>query len=195
MILEIRDRRGALTLSSACLRMNTIQLITLIDAPVETCFRLSLSIDLELKAAEAHCIRAVSGVTSGVIGAGQRVGWKTKQFGITVSHVSEITGFQPPLFFQDSMVQGMFKSFQHDHCFKPMGTNKTEMRDLLRFSVPFWLMGILSERLIMRPRLVHLLLQRNRLIKETAEETVLVRKLSAARLRRYSPAKQSARRG
>jgi len=175
MILEIRDRRGALTLLSACLRMNTIQLITLIDAPVETCFRLSLSIDLELKAAEAHCIRAVSGVTTGVIGAGQRVGWKTKQFGITVSHVSEITGFQPPLFFQDSMVQGMFKSFQHDHCFKPMGINKTEMRDLLRFSVPFWLMGILSERLIMRPRLIHLLLQRNSLIKETAEETVLVR--------------------
>ena len=56
---------------SACVRMRTIELITLIDAPVETCFRPSLSIDLELKAAEAHCIRAVGGVTSGVIGAGQ----------------------------------------------------------------------------------------------------------------------------
>jgi len=151
--------------------MSTIELVTLIDAPVETCFRLSLTIDLELKAAKAHHIRAVSGVTSGVIGAGQRVGWTTKQFGITVSHVSEITEFQPPLFFQDSMVEGMFKSFQHNHYFQPVGINKTQMRDLLRFSMPVWLMGILSERLIMRSRLIHLLLQRNSLIKETAEET------------------------
>jgi hypothetical protein len=79
--------------------MSTIELITLIEAPVETCFQLSLSIDLELKAAKAHHIKAVSGVTSGIIGAGQRVGWETKQFGITVSHVSEITGFEQPLFF------------------------------------------------------------------------------------------------
>lgn len=77
--------------------MTTIQLTTLIHAPVETCFQLALSIDLELEAAKAHNLRAVGGVTSG---AGQRVKWKTKQFGITVSHVSEITGFQEPLFFR-----------------------------------------------------------------------------------------------
>jgi len=152
--------------------MTTIELITLIDAPVETCFQLSLSIDLELKAAKTHHIRAVNGVTSGIIGAGQRVKWKTKQFGITVTHVSEITGFQQPLFFQDSMVKGMFKSFQHDHFFKPLGANKTEMRDLLRFSMPFWLMGIVSERLIIRSRLLHLLLLRNGLIKDTATATI-----------------------
>jgi len=153
--------------------MSSIELITLIDAPVETCFHLSLSIDLELKAAKAHQIRTVSGVTSGMIGAGQRVGWKTKQFGITVSHVSEITGFQQPLFFQDSMVNGIFKSFQHDHFFQSLAVNKTEMRDSLRFSMPIWLMGAVSERLIMRSRLIRLLQLRNNLIKETAEATVL----------------------
>jgi ligand-binding SRPBCC domain-containing protein len=151
--------------------MTTIELITPIEAPVETCFQLSLSIDLELKAAKAHQIRAVSGVTSGIIGPGQRVGWKTKQFGITVSHLSEITGFQHPLFFQDRMVEGIFKSFQHDHFFQSLGANKTEMRDLLRFSMPLWLMGAISERLIVRPRLRYLLLLRNHLIKETARGT------------------------
>jgi hypothetical protein len=74
---------------------------------VEPCFQLSLSIDLELEAARAHYLRAVGGVTSGIIRAGQRVRWKTKQFGITISHVSEITGFQEPLFFQESMIKGM----------------------------------------------------------------------------------------
>jgi ligand-binding SRPBCC domain-containing protein len=152
--------------------MTTIELITLIDAPVETCFQLSLSIDLELKAAKAHDISAVSGVTSGIIGAGQRVGWKTTHFGITVFHMSEITGFQQPLFFQDRMVEGMFKSFQHDHFFKPVGASKTEMRDLLRFSMPFWLMGSISERLIMQSRLMGLLRERNEMIKEAAETTV-----------------------
>jgi len=152
--------------------MTIIEQVTLIEAPVETCFQLSLSIDLELKAAKAHHIRAVSGVTSGIIGPGQRVGWKTKQFGITISHMSEITGFQQPLFFQDRMVKGMFKSFQHDHFFQPLGVNKTQMRDLLRFSMPFWLMGTISERLIIRSRLIQLLQLRNDLIKETAEAKI-----------------------
>ena len=149
--------------------MTTIELTTLIHAPARTCFQLSLSIDLELEAARAHHLRAVGGVTSGIISAGQRVKWKTRQFGITVSHVSEITGFQEPLFFQDRMIKGMFKSFQHDHFFQPLGVNDTEMRDLLRFSMPFWLMGTISERFVIRTRMLHLLRLRNSLIKRTAE--------------------------
>jgi ligand-binding SRPBCC domain-containing protein len=151
--------------------MTTIELATFIHAPVETCFQLSLSINLELEAARAHSLRAVGGVTSGIISAGQRVKWQTKQFGVTVAHVSEITGFQEPLFFQDSMIEGIFKSFQHDHFFKPLGVNNTEMRDLLRFSMPFWLMGAISERFI-RSRMLHLLRLRNSLIKETAEAAI-----------------------
>jgi ligand-binding SRPBCC domain-containing protein len=154
-------------------QMTTIELITLIEAPVETCFQLSLSIDLELKAAKAHRIRAVSGVTSGIIGPGQRVGWITRQFGIAVSHESEITGFERPLFFQDRMVKGLFGFFQHDHFFQPLDANKTEMRDSLCFSMPFWLMGAVSERLVVRSRLIQLLLLRNNVIKETAEATLV----------------------
>ena len=86
--------------------------------------------------------------------------------------MSEITGFQEPLFFQDSMIKGMFKSFQHDHFFQPLGVNNTEMRDLLRFSMPFWLMGTISERFVIRSRMLHLLRLRNSLIKETAEVSI-----------------------
>jgi ligand-binding SRPBCC domain-containing protein len=149
--------------------MTTIELSTLIHAPVGTCFQLSLSIDLELEAAKTHCLRAVGGVTSGFITAGQRVKWNTNQFGITVSHLTEITGFQEPVFFQDSMIEGVFKSFQHDHVFRPLGPNATEMRDSLRFSMPFWLMGAISERFVMRSRMLQLLQLRNRRIKEKAE--------------------------
>jgi hypothetical protein len=54
-----------------------------------------------------------------------------------------------------------------------LAVNKTEMRDSLRFSMPIWLMGAVSERLIMRPRLIRLLQLRNNLIKDTAEATIL----------------------
>ena len=149
--------------------MTLIEATTSIAAPVETCFRLSLSIDLELKAAKSHCIRAVSGVTSGTIGPGDRVGWETRQFGIVVSHVSEITGFRPPVFFEDRMVEGLFQSFQHEHFFRALGPNNTEMRDVMRFRMPLYLLGLISERLFVRQRLTTLLKQRNCLIKETAE--------------------------
>ena len=131
-----------------------------------------MNIELEIRAARANHLRAVGGVTSGIISAGQRVKWKTKQFGVTVSHQSEITGFQEPLFFQYSMISGIFKSFQHDHFFQPVGVNNTQMGDLLRFSMPAWLMGTISERLVIRSRLLHLLHLRNNLIKQTAEATI-----------------------
>ena len=70
------------------------------------------------------------------------------------------------------MVEGIFKFFQHDHFFQSLGTNKTEMRDMLRFSMPFWLMGAIAERLVMRPRLMRLLQLRNNMIKVTAKATV-----------------------
>jgi ligand-binding SRPBCC domain-containing protein len=151
--------------------MTSIELTTLIDAPVHTCFQLSLSIDLELKAGQAHRLRAVSGVTSGMIGPGERVGWKTRQFGIVVSHESEITGFDRPVFFQDTMVKGLLRSYRHDHFFRALSADRTETRDVLCFSMPFWLLGVVSERMVMRPRLTALLQQRNQAIRETAEKS------------------------
>ncbi len=121
--------------------MTVIELTTLIAAPVETCFQLSRSIDLELDAAKSHRIRAVGGVTSGIIGPGDRVIWRIRQFGITVSHVSEITGFEAPVFFQDKMVAGLFRSFRHDHFFRLLSPTSTEMRDVMRFRMPFYLLG------------------------------------------------------
>jgi hypothetical protein len=55
--------------------MTAIQLSTIIDAPIEVCFHLSLSIDLELSSARKYEIKAVGGVTQGSIGLGERVTW------------------------------------------------------------------------------------------------------------------------
>lgn len=153
-------------------RINTlveiIELQTVINAPAETCFRLSLSIDLELEAARSFDVAAIGGVTSGSIGLGERVTWKSKQFGITVCHTSEITRYNSPNHFRDEMVRGIFRMFAHDHYFTAQ-PSQTVMRDVVRFCMPFWLMGRLSEQLFAKPRLLMLLRRRNELIKKNAE--------------------------
>jgi ligand-binding SRPBCC domain-containing protein len=119
--------------------MTTIHATTIVNAPIEVCFRLSLSIDLELSSAQRYDIQAIDGVTKGSIGLGQRVTWKVKQFGIWVTHTSEITRLEPPCYFQDAMVSGIFRSFRHDHFFRHLSPDRTEMRDELRFSFPAYL--------------------------------------------------------
>lgn len=146
-----------------------IEIVTLIQAPIDRCFDLSLSIDLELEAGKHHNIRAVSGITTGTIGPGQRVRWKTRQFGISVWHESEITEFDRPKYFQDTMIDGVFRMFQHNHYFRGVDPGTTEMRDVVHFSMPVWLLGSIVERLIVRPRLMRLIEERNRLIKMHAE--------------------------
>jgi ligand-binding SRPBCC domain-containing protein len=150
--------------------MTTIELVTLIRAPSSLCFTISLSIDLEVEAAKAYSIRPISGVTSGTIGPGERVQWRTRQFGFWIKHTSEITEYDPPILFEDTMVRGIFSSFRHRHHFYQSGSGDTEMRDELSFSLP---LSFLSERLA-APRLRRLLIVRNELIRKTAEEQALV---------------------
>jgi ligand-binding SRPBCC domain-containing protein len=152
--------------------MTIIHGTTIIEAPIEVCFHLFLSIDLELSSAQRYEIQAIDGVTKGFIGLGQRVTWKVKQFKICLTHTSEITRLEPPFHFQDVMVSGIFRSFRHDHFFRGLSPRRTEMRDELTFSFPAFLLGALTERLVVEPRLTEFLAARNALIKHQAESGV-----------------------
>jgi ligand-binding SRPBCC domain-containing protein len=149
--------------------MTRIEAINLIDAPIEACFGFSLSIDLELAAGISYGIEAIGGVTTGTIGPGERVTWRAKQFGVWVKHTTEITRYEAPAYFQDSMMQGLFRFFQHDHFFRSIGPRRTEMRDQIRFGMPVLLLGMITERLVVKRRLTAMLLQRNTLIRQHAE--------------------------
>ena len=153
--------------------MTTIRATTTIDALVEVCFHLSLSIDLELTSSQKYGIRAIGGVTKGSIGLGERVTWKSRQYGIWVTHTSEITRLEPPSYFQDAMVHGLFRSFKHDHFFRHVNPNRTEMRDELHFSMPVYLLGTITEHLLVKRRLTGLLATRNALIKQSAEAAAI----------------------
>ena len=112
--------------------------------------------------------RAVAGVTSGLIGAGQDVTWKGRHFGLTLTHTSRITVFDRPHHFQDCMVRGAFKSFCHDHFFESSGGG-TIMRDVMRFEAPLGWLGRIVELALVEGHMRSLLQSRNQYIKQIAE--------------------------
>lgn len=153
--------------------MKTLTSECVIEADIKRCFKTSLDLDVELEAAKSSSIKAVAGRTSGVIGPGETVTWQVKQFGIWMRHTTLISGFEEPIHFQDSMVEGLFKSFVHDHYFTSLTADRTLMRDEMRFAMPWYLFGPISEELVVRRQLLEVLEKRNRVIKRVAETAVL----------------------
>ena len=148
--------------------MVSIAETTLIQAPIERCFYLSLSIDLH-QASTAHTReRAIAGKTSGVIGAGERVTWQAQHFGFRLRHTSEITAYEAPTFFEDAMTEGAFRSFRHKHFFAH-SNGMTRMEDQLEFAAPLPLLGRLAEMLVLRRYFQDFLKARNNYIKQVAE--------------------------
>jgi ligand-binding SRPBCC domain-containing protein len=106
-----------------------------------------------------------------LIGNGESVTWQGRHFGFMLRHTSKITQYEPPTFFQDVMTAGRFKSFEHDHRFRQQD-GETFMKDELRFSAPFGVLGFLVESLVLRKYLTRFLLERNMLLKQVAESEV-----------------------
>jgi ligand-binding SRPBCC domain-containing protein len=146
-----------------------IRQITVIQAPIERCFALSLDLDVEIEAVGADRIQAIAGVTRGSIQANQTVTWRTRQFGLWIQHTSLISGYEAPVFFEDRMTRGIFRSFVHQHFFLAISSTQTEMRDEMSFHMPWYLGGSVSDALVVRSRLLTLLNARNAVIQRHAE--------------------------
>jgi ligand-binding SRPBCC domain-containing protein len=144
-----------------------IELNTSIFAPIERCFDLSRSIDLNLASTGGHQ-RAIAGVTSGLIGPKQGVTWSGRHFGFVIRHSSRITAYEFPRYFQDSMLQGAFHIYCHDHYFE-QSDGGTLMKDIVRFAAPYGMLGLVVERLVLERHMRKLLEQRNLYIKRAAE--------------------------
>jgi ligand-binding SRPBCC domain-containing protein len=153
--------------------MVTLQELTIIRAPIERCFDLARSVEVHL-AGNLHSGEmavARAGVTSGLIGIGQRVTWRARHFGVWQNLTSEITALEPPSYFQDTMVRGPFRFMQHDHLFRPLPSGETEMRDRFCFAAPLPVLGVLAEVIFLRRYMQALLHERNAVLKQIAESS------------------------
>ncbi len=140
--------------------MEKIRLATWIDAPVERCFLLSLSIDLHVATARK---KALDGVLNKLVREGETVTFQRDYFGLQ-RHTTRIEALRPYSYFRDVMVSGPFRYFEHDHHFAAMDDG-TRIRDEIRFSASWGPLG----RILARRRLAAFLIERSAVIKRVAE--------------------------
>ena len=148
--------------------MPVINLRTIINSDIETCFDLSRSIDLHIISTAHTKERAIDGKVSGLIGPGEFVTWQAIHFGITQQLTSKITEYDRPFHFRDEQVKGAFNYLFHDHNFEVVD-GKLIMEDIFNFRSPWSLIGRLVDKFILINYLTKLLIRRNALIKEYAE--------------------------
>ncbi len=148
--------------------METIRSETWINAPIERCFLLSLSVDLHVASARSSREQAIEGVTTGLISEGQTVTFRGRHLGLRLRHESRIAVMRPYSYFRDVMVSGVFSHFEHDHHFAAMDDG-TRMRDEIRFTLPLGKLGRVATKILVRRHVAAFLMERNRGIKQVAE--------------------------
>ncbi len=151
--------------------MVTLETVTVIAAPLELCFDLARSVEVHLAGNVHWGEQAVAegGVTTGLVGLGERVTWRARHFGVRQRLTSEITALERPAFFRDVMIRGAFDSMEHDHYFRALSSGQTEMRDMFRFAAPWGLLGRIAETWVLRSYMGNLLAERNAALKKIAE--------------------------
>jgi ligand-binding SRPBCC domain-containing protein len=150
--------------------MQNIRIDRWIAAPIERCFDAARDLDLHVTSMQHTNERAVGGRTSGLIELGEEVTWRGRHFGVTQHFTSRITKFDRPHYFRDEMLRGAFRSFVHDHYFSVEG-NVTKMTDVLLFSAPLGVLGLIAERLVLRRYMERLLRNRADVIAEAVEKS------------------------
>lgn len=148
--------------------MPRVEICTRINAELRACFDLARDIDFHQRSLQHTGERAIAGVTSGLIGPGESVTWQARHLGVTQKLTSQITAFNPPDYFQDTMTRGAFKRMVHDHHFEPSDTG-TVMRDVIDFASPFGPLGKAVDRLYLTRYMHRLISLRALAIKAEAE--------------------------
>jgi ligand-binding SRPBCC domain-containing protein len=143
---------------------------------MERVFDLARSIDLHVSGFQAGHHFAIGGITKGLIGAGEEVEWKGKAFGIWWKHHSQIVAYNRPFHFRDSMKQGAFRHYDHDHFFESV-ENGTIMRDIVHFEAPAGLLGRWLDSLLLQKYMSDLIARRSESIRSAAESDLWKRYL------------------
>ncbi|MFL6108120.1 MAG: SRPBCC family protein [Marmoricola sp.] len=140
--------------------MPRIVLTTLLPAPAQACFDLSLSVDAHTASMAGSDEQVVGGVTSGSMSLGDSVTWRARHFGIPFTMTSRISGYAAPQRFVDEQVSGPFARWWHEHLFESRD-GFTLMTDTVEFASPLGRLGRLVDRLYLTRYMTRLLERRN----------------------------------
>ncbi len=148
--------------------MPKIEIKTVIDADIKTCFDLARDIDFHQESLKHSKEKAIAGKTSGLISLNEWVTWEAIHFGLRQQLTSKITVLDSPHYFVDEMVKGAFKSFTHEHIFQSEGY-KTLMIDKFHFVSPYGFLGRIANVLFLKRYMKKLLTSRSIALKNHAE--------------------------
>ena len=151
--------------------MAAIEVLTLINAPPERCFRLALSVDLHTVSTRQTGETIVGGVRSGVLQLGDSVTFRARHFGVWQTLTSQVTALEAPRYFCDEMQRGAFKRMRHEHHFEAQGSG-TLVRDVFEFTSPLGWLGRAVDALVLKRYLRRFLAERGRVVKQYAETDV-----------------------
>ena len=148
--------------------MPIIKLQTQINANSYIVFDLSRNIKLQSKFVTGSNEKAVAGRTSGLISLDETVTYRGKHLGVWQNLTSRVTDLDRPHFFADEMEKSAFKSLRHEHHF--IATEEgTMMKDVFNFQSPLGVLGKLANTLFLQSYMTNFLKNRNKTIKEFAE--------------------------
>ena len=148
--------------------MPVIKIHTVIDAPADLCFMLSLSVDVHTESVATTREKAIAGITFGTMKLHDTVTWQARHFGLNLTMTSQIAAYDRPRYFVSEMVKGPFKKLYHQHLFKEQD-GKTVMTDLFELQAPLGFLGKVAEKCFLVAYMKKFLLIRNAYIKALAE--------------------------
>ena len=90
----------------------------------------------------------MAGKTTGLLALGDRVTWRAKHLGMWQELTSQITAYDRPAHFRDSLVRGAFARFDHDHFFTASGGG-TLVREVFEYRAPLGPLGWVAEHLFL----------------------------------------------
>jgi ligand-binding SRPBCC domain-containing protein len=145
-----------------------IRVETRIKAPIRRCFDLMRDVTVHTQSTESTGERAVAGVTAGLLEQGDWVTWEAVHLGLRQRLTVRVSRCEPPGFFEDVMVKGIFKAFTHRHMFREEG-DETIMTDEFDYTSPLGSLGRLVDRVYLRRYVTRFLENRGRYLKQVAE--------------------------
>ncbi len=148
--------------------MPIIHLYTKLECAANVAFDPSRSVDLNLESTEDTGERVFKGRASGLLALGDSITWEAKHFGVRQRLTSKIIRFDPPRYFRDSMVDGIFKRFDHEHYFETV-PGGTRMIDVFDYTSPLGFLGDVADAVFLERYMTRLLERRNVCIVEAAK--------------------------
>ena len=129
--------------------MGIVIVETLVQAPRRRCFDLARSSDFHVSSTKNTSEKIVGGVAAGLMELDDVIEFEASHFGIRQRLSSKIISFDPPSYFRDSQVNGIFRRFDHDHFFSEVPSG-TVMKDIFTFECPFGVLGKIADPIVAR---------------------------------------------